>query len=997
MKQFIKYITLIVCACSCWACMDDEIGQEIDYSTPASVKLSIDFSEMQVVTPGTRSAGDAIGKISDLCVLFYKSDETLAMDEANNPIYEYKNSISAEQVTISKKVPAGEYKVVAVANMGNLVTSNTYKETIKTLTGLKSISLQWNNDAIGANNQMFGFFSLSPTNNEIDDAITRDGMSNVAPTSYNAPKLVLSGSKTLYAKLYRTVAKVTVAFNGEGLNSNVFVTIKSIRLGNLPKSCPLWVENKNVTDTLSAKGEGVPQSEVLTDENFGLLRVTNRGAGNESLFPKDAHSQTGPSLFLFENRQGTAPTAGDKDKTRDKKKYGTFIEIEALYANESTGSNGKIIYRYMLGEDTPNKYDNYNLTRNRHYKVTLMLQKSGKEEPYWRVEYTENPSINLPTEVNISYRQSAKLNIPFTVVEAYGGISSVTAQIIENPWYDDLDANGNREATVMTGSTDKQWRWGFLAWTGCQSNNDTYGINKTSAINITQVEGKYQLSIQTESLGFKTDRGDEPADSFTGYNNYSNSRTAKIRVTVTYYSGETRTADVKVVQVPRIVNPIAVYRKWNSQKPFKIRLLNVLGAEIESYGPWKAEVESGADWFGIKNETSSVYGTSCNSGDAGGAIRFDYKPLSTLGSADATPRCGVIVVRFSNYNVEHRIYVRQGDAPMAIGNRESLWTSYNYIGIDANNQPLFTDSPMEEGAWLKSGNSLGILANNTDNTDKFENPPGSFKMSDGTTRPWNTYSPSSDNTVQFNAPGYELPTQDDIHNIQSLREYSGLGIGYDDNATETVVFNEDAQYTNPAMGRRGIAICDTKGRNLFFPTGKRGYGRRRNDMHGGLHYANSTIEPSKINRPALIGLPRSMGGIYWANGSQKLSFNYSLSNIELQSTDNGIGVDACFARLMKGSDLMEFNRYYEIVAATPIYFDYTVSITKWGNITDYTINPMQGFYTVAFKYNIKEVDKAKDGVIITAVQNGITYEKKITIRELEGIPETGKIQLDRKN
>lgn len=904
MKQFIKYIALIVCACSCWACMDDEMGQEIDYSQPATVKLSIDFSDMQVVTPGTRSAGGAIGQMTNLCVLFYDKDGYLAMDGAN-PIYEYVPVSSVESKNITKTVPAGVYKVVAVANMGNLVTGTIYKEAVKTLEGLKSISLQWNNGAITANNQMFGFFNIA-TDNAIDSDIAKNGLNKVAPTSYDAPDLTLSGNMTLYAKLYRTVAKVTVAFDGKGLYRNVFVTIKSIRLGNLPATCPLWVENREVRDTLSVKGNGGAQSEILTDANFGLLKVTNRGE-TESLFPKDAHSQTGPSLFMFENRQGTASTSGDKDKTITKKAYGAFIEIEAFYANEATGSNGKIIYRYMLGEDTPNSYDNYNLTRNRHYKVTLMLQKSGKEEPYWRVDYDENPSINLPTEVNISYRHSAKLDIPFTVTDILGGVKSVSAQIVENPWYDDLDENGMREATVKF-ELFKAPKYGFLAWEGDQSTNSKYGDNKTLSISVPNGENNtYKLSIQTEPLGYWSDRGGEyeAADAFTGYNNYSNPRTAKIRVTVTYQSGDTKTADVKVVQVPRIVNPVAVYRKWNSEKNFKIRLLNALGAEIESYGPWKAEVESGKDWIGIKGEGNSTYGTSFTSGEAGGAIRFDYKPLSSLNS-DMETRCGVIVVRFSNYNVEHRIYVRQGDAPMAIGNRETLWTSFNYIGVDVAYHPQFTDSPMEEGAWLKSGNSLGILANNTDNLDTFENPPSSFKMSNGSTTDWASYRTEGGDDAEFLAPGLQLPTQDDIDNLQRLKDYSGLGIGYDDSATETLVFDEAAQYNNPQMGRRGIVICDAKGRNLFFPTGKRGYGRRRSGyddggygFNGGLHYTNCSNESNfDMRRPALIGLSKAMGAIYWANGFQKLSFNYSISNIELQNRGNGIATDACFARLV---------------------------------------------------------------------------------------------------
>lgn len=69
---------------------------------------------------------------------------------------------------------------------------------------------------------------------------------------------------------------------------------------------------------------------------------------------------------------------------------------------------------------------------------------------------------------------------------------------------------------------------------------------------------------------------------------------------------------------------------------------------------------------------------------------------------NSTPRCAIVRVRYHNYTCEHDIYVRQGYAPITIdGNAESdknpAWASYNVYRFDANNAPVYTKSPLEEG------------------------------------------------------------------------------------------------------------------------------------------------------------------------------------------------------------------------------------------------------------------------------------------------------------
>lgn len=1027
MKRLINNIIFILCTCLCWSCADEEIVQGIDYSKPAEVKFSVNFSEMEMVSSNSRAAGNVIDEIYNVCILFYQNGELVTSD--GFPVYIYTGKVGTYSqltkdgnvITVKKTLRPGSYQVVAVANMGNLVQDRL--SDVETLAKLREISLVWNSQDIAVNNQMFGVFSETSVNS-IDKAVETNGggsvgLRSVNPTNdeYLTSVLLRGGEQTIYAKLYRAATKVTVGFDAENMNARVVVTVKSIEICNLPGSTKLWEPTK-------LEGESGKTSNQIRD-NMNL-EVRNKGIG-ESLFPADAHARNSESFFLFENRQGiddkNSYNNGHKDKLLERVPNGTYIEIKARYDDQTevSGSHGDITYRYMIGEDVANIFNNYNLTRNRHYKVTLVFKNSAKEEPYWRVEYTEDPVINIPSEVRLTYRHAGTFPSPiqFTVDEEDDEIELVTAEITKNPWYDTPLEGSRREAENVVSANDKL-KWGFLCW-GDQErsypNSPVYSPWKTESRILTgqlatQIGSikryKYELNLQTEALAFCSENTENAAQTFTGYNNYSNPRIAEVTVIVKYKNSEkpSKIAVVKVVQEPRVVNPIAIYRKAGNDEPFHIRLLNAQGKEIDSYGPWTAEVEEGADWVRISRIGDNYGNAPVESGAAGGAIRFYYKPID---GKSIEPRCGVIRIAYSNNSVIHRIYVRQGYDPITIGEGDALWTSFNYLGKDDKGIDQFASSPMEEGAWLKNGNSEGILATDYYKDGNyysggFQTNLASYPTSSHNSKSWSTL-PSGGS---FAVSEHRLPNQKEMSSLlsQDNKNMSGFGVGYDDNANETLAFDEDAQYTNKAMGRRGVVMCDADGKNIFFPIGKRGYGRIRNQVMGMssnelLHYSNENnrylfSSDKGTYRPNLIDLYKAYGAYYWieeASGSnQQMTFNYSLANIETQSK-NEVSQDACFARLIKkiGPDKITVSKYVSFICGNEWP---TKDVILTLNTSDAEVVMMrnlsgQASWEVQIAY-LETVDMAN--IVLTF--SYLNYEKKMTLKEFEKV--VGSIIMDKK-
>lgn len=418
-KIFLQYIIVSLVILAVGGCQDDFMREETIGEGEASISVTLDFKPMSSALARTRSAGDALKDIESLHVLLYKEDKNLIKcwqiteykgSEENRVDTDAENGHSAETKTkqatfrLPEKIDFGKYYMYVVANIPGLHT--TYSEAIKTVDGLKNISLEWNSEKVTANGQMIGCLTTGTTS---------------IPTE-NELLILNENSQKLHAWLRRAASKVTVAFDGSGLKEGISIYFKALRIKNIPKSCKLGTENAVTSEeSLIQTGEEVVYSEsenfdatypalITKDQPYYPGEQKPGEDGSMSwVMAADAHSETNPkSLFFYENMQGegtdkSAAADENKDGLQDNpyvkgKEFGTYIEVDAYYESTNPQRPGisDITYRFMLGQDV--KTD-YNAKRNCHYKLTLHF-KGFADEPDWRIDYVTKFGVSQPYDVN---------------------------------------------------------------------------------------------------------------------------------------------------------------------------------------------------------------------------------------------------------------------------------------------------------------------------------------------------------------------------------------------------------------------------------------------------------------------------------------------------------------------------------------------------------------------------------------------------------------------
>ncbi|WP_289290080.1 hypothetical protein [uncultured Bacteroides sp.] len=509
MKKTISYF-LFICGLlmvAATSCKDDLLytdGGPIPEGE-SIVTAQVDFKPLvEGLADKSRSAGDTIKSINALCVLLYDVDGNLAEAHSLTLVTgepgegEYRvsdierkkedavdpNGNIAETETprakLSLKIPYGRYYIYAVANMGTEFNEevksdgtgsseavNKYKEAIKTVEGLKSISLTWNADDVARNNQMFGHFTIVGQENK-SELLT-----------INKKKM------ELHSWIRRAASKVTIAYDGSGLEDGVFIYLKSVTIKDIPQKCYLGKNNPAAPEDLKDGDEGVkldliPEGETIkyykgdgelspSDFNetyearitkgkplFGSKRYEEDAYHPENL--ADVHTEFTNALYFYENMQGMGKEGttsdkrqvvkGDQDPTKptypdggaeeneawkDAKPYGTYIEVDAFYVsiNEKKVGRGPIKYRFMLGKDV---ITDYNAERNHHYKLTLKF-KGYANDADWHIEYEEpEPGIEVPNPYYISYLYNRTMNLPVKINTAGGTLISLKAEILTNNW-----------------------------------------------------------------------------------------------------------------------------------------------------------------------------------------------------------------------------------------------------------------------------------------------------------------------------------------------------------------------------------------------------------------------------------------------------------------------------------------------------------------------------------------------------------------------------------
>ena len=221
----------------------------------------------------------------------------------------------------------------------------------------------------------------------------------VLPMSGKYGPAVLSDGGSIVVPLTRSVAKVELNGDMSGLNDDVSIKVKQVRLRNVPVKGSFFGQDR--IEELSGAKDGEP------------LMFGDADAG----FPD------GICFYMPENMQGTLlpGNTSQKDKVWPQGSlYAgicTYVEIVADY--ESDKKEGEIVYRFYLGADV---YSNYDVQRNTRYIVTVSFKGDGGiDENSWRVDVEDLDDV-IPPKVEFAREEAVMYDleestIPFAAVE----------------------------------------------------------------------------------------------------------------------------------------------------------------------------------------------------------------------------------------------------------------------------------------------------------------------------------------------------------------------------------------------------------------------------------------------------------------------------------------------------------------------------------------------------------------------------------------------------
>ncbi|MDE6399499.1 MAG: hypothetical protein K2M27_12355 [Muribaculaceae bacterium] len=711
-----------------------------------------------------------------------------------------------------------------------------------------------------------------------------------------------------------------------------------------------------------------------------------------------------PQKEKYDKRQYPADDGTVKDYAdmRDNVPAGAYIEVEGWYQNNNAedAGNGRIIYRFMLGKDV--KY-NFDAERNTHYKVTLKFKGNGNDFD-WHIDYKEEKGFSAPNPYFISYLYDESMILPLRYNGDLTG-KKIKAEIIQNHWYPKDAPAGITYYGGWVKDKDEVWN-GFLSLkntTKADIGNDKTlesGYNKEywngngDDSNGEQVSPRGEREYETASSetpygnatdGYYTVSYDAGKGStligvplftraktlvsrtgYTGNNPYSAYRRyAKVRFSIVgEESVPGNSIEIEIIQVTRVINPKAIYRSNGCAKPFKVILTKLTSEEdsvftkIQSIGPWSAKIVSGGDWFKINGDNTNSKNITADSvrGGSGSTITFTYSPN---GTNSGEPRCGEILVRYHNETCLHRIFVRQGYDPIRVTDNGVKIHTFNLRTKDTE-----VENPLDEGSLFRYGTEALDYP-----IDACENVADGFK--DHTTTEL-TIAGKTEKTAWNKIPSvayaaYAYPPFNvknkngsvvstgrllkgsDIDSMKAKKDIGyGFGVAYGDESTETAMtvagaYEFRVSGTTAGRGIRCLVLYNMNdGRNVIFPIGASGYGRRRygnyytqtsllytkefkgfvwgdDDFRSGVvRYAHRTLPMDQdqsvskgnvFHRPLFWDLYKRPGANYWLNEYKNAN---GVFDINFFTFDTGLGdsnhcniegskhqSDACFLRVVE--------------------------------------------------------------------------------------------------
>lgn len=534
-------------------------------------------------------------------------------------------------------------------------------------------------------------------------------------------------------------------------------------------------------------------------------------------------------------------------------------------------------------------------------------------------------------------------------------------------WKNNVNLRGEREYEIgdESGSAFQEF--------GDDSDNadGKYSVNFTSynSSHTSVTERVFNIPLYTRPKNLVT------KTAYTGNNVYSSHpRFCKVKFTATLWDPDKndwddKTITLNVIQVRRIENPKAVWRDKTSD-PFHVVLTRLIEYGEENYKPfdsdgiWSASIVSGSDPIITLSTTEKGLGpnrkpqTNKNRIEGGSQCPIDF-----MINFNGNEGFAVVRVRYHNQMCEHDIFVHKGLAPVALVDGGVEWQPKNIYRFDTGNKPVMTNDPREAGSFFKRGSYKAIVEDNDDTYPAAIETSGdlsksSFKIlavgsTETTSVVWDNIKPdvtTMDQNIVFSdghKGAYDWPVTPSVNGerLASIDDFYELiapdytadtwpikqayGVLYSDGAKETQTsFAKAHRYTrrNPDQeaGMRGIIVYNKNNmKQVFFPVGSSGYGRRKGNTWqsepGVLRYAGRKGANASIYQPIFYDLYKRPGAVYWCklcrtlpdNPDKRFSsafdFNYFTYGFEGFSNDGlgtsggsvsiqGINSSACFLR-----------------------------------------------------------------------------------------------------
>ncbi len=183
-----------------------------------------------------------------------------------------------------------------------------------------------------------------------------------------------TGQSDVLVYLRRAMAKISISIDRSALDGDVTFLVKSLVVGNCPKSVLMF--NENV---------------VMGSDDCYIVGFRRSESGVEMLNRSVTGMVSGEvSLYMLENIQGSP--LGDITDYADKvfpemdahRDQCSYVELSADYHSDYYESNSYdgLIYRFYLG-DSPS---DFNVERNCHYHVCLRPEGTGLDGGEWLVD-----------------------------------------------------------------------------------------------------------------------------------------------------------------------------------------------------------------------------------------------------------------------------------------------------------------------------------------------------------------------------------------------------------------------------------------------------------------------------------------------------------------------------------------------------------------------------------------------------------------------------------